>query len=72
MMRPDVLGEALDSALGKYPESKIYYMSPRGAILKQEALDTIISHRNIIIICGRFEGIDERVIEEYNIEEIRI
>ena len=72
VMRPDVLGDALDHTLSKYPNSIIYYMSPRGKVLKQEDLPKILGHKNIIILCGRFEGIDERVIEEYDIREISI
>jgi len=52
--------------------SKIYYMSPRGKTLTQSLAKEISAQENIIIICGRFEGIDERVIDEYNIDEISI
>jgi tRNA (guanine37-N1)-methyltransferase len=72
VIRSDVLGNAIDATLEKHPNSKIYYMSPRGIVLKQEHLREIVSHKNVIIICGRFEGIDERVIEEYDIQEISI
>lgn len=72
IMRPDVLGPALDSALSKNPGSKIYYPSPRGKVLNQNIIQNIIQDKTIIILCGRFEGIDERVIEEYNATEISI
>ncbi len=47
-------------------------MSPRGKKLDQTKITEILKNENIGIICGRYEGIDERVIEEYNIEEISI
>ncbi len=72
IMRPDVLGNALDHALAKQPNSKIYYPSPRGRVLNQNRVKKISAEKNIIILCGRFEGIDERIIDEYNIAEISI
>lgn len=72
IMRPDVLGSALDRALDLYPGAKIYYPSPRGKILTQTMSKKIALEQNIIILCGRFEGIDERVIDEYNVEQISV
>jgi tRNA (guanine37-N1)-methyltransferase len=72
IMRPDVLGLALDYALQKNPGSKIYYPTPRGITLNQSVAAEIISNKKIIILCGRFEGIDERIIDEYNVTEISI
>ena len=76
VIRPDVLGNALDFALEKYKANKIFYMSPRGLPLKQQKMEAIINQNeqenNIIIICGRFEGIDQRIITYYNVEEISI
>jgi tRNA (guanine37-N1)-methyltransferase len=72
IMRADVLGSAIDSALSKNNIKKIYYPSPRGKPFTQGLAKEIISHKNIIILCGRFEGIDERIIDEYNAEEISL
>ena len=69
IMRPDVLGEAIEH---NYQGGKIIYMSPKGKSLTQEKVHELSKESNLTIICGRFEGIDERVIEEYNIEEISI
>lgn len=70
VMRPDVLGEALDEAIKRSGSKKIYYMSPRGKVFNQRVAEEIALEKNIIILCGRFEGIDERVIDEYNACEI--
>ncbi|MBQ8481507.1 MAG: tRNA (guanosine(37)-N1)-methyltransferase TrmD [Alphaproteobacteria bacterium] len=69
IMRPDVLGEAIEH---NYNGGKIIYMSPKGKPLTQQKVHELSREDNLTIICGRFEGIDERVIEEYNIEEISI
>lgn len=70
VMRPDVLGKAIEA--NTTVASKIIYMSPRGKMLNQQKSYELLKNKEISIICGRFEGIDERVIEEYNIEEISI
>jgi tRNA (guanine37-N1)-methyltransferase len=72
IMRPDVLGNALDAALDASPGAKIYYPSPRGQVLNQTYVKNLAQEKNIIILCGRFEGIDERVIDEYNVQQISV
>lgn len=69
IMRPDVLGSAIDA---NYTKGPIIYMSPRGKPLSQKKVHELSKEEELTIICGRFEGIDERVIEAYNIEEISI
>ena len=70
ILRADVLGEAIDNNCGE--NTKIIYFSPRGKMLTQQTIREIINHSDIALICGRYEGIDERVIEEYSIEEISV
>ena len=54
-------------------EIKIIYLSPRGRLLNYELSKSIVeSNCNYILICGHYEGIDERIIEKYNVEEISI
>lgn len=69
IMRPDVLGNAIEH---NYQGGKIVYMSPKGQPLTQAKVHELSRLEELTIICGRFEGIDERVIEEYNVEEISI
>ncbi|MBO6281108.1 MAG: tRNA (guanosine(37)-N1)-methyltransferase TrmD [Alphaproteobacteria bacterium] len=69
IMRPDVLGNAIEH---NYEGGKIIYMSPKGKPLTQAKVKELSKLENLTVICGRFEGIDERVIEEYDIEEISI
>ena len=71
VMRPDVLGAALDSI--KNP-GKIIYFSPRGATLNQKMVREFVAQPDATytLLCGRYEGIDERIIEEYDIMELSI
>lgn len=72
IMRPDVVGNCIDHVLSNKKDVQIYYPSPRGKIFTQAMAHDFIKEKQIIILCGRFEGIDERLIEEYNIGEISI
>ena len=70
VMRADVLANSLDSNILDKNEP-IIYLSPRGKKLDQ-AYAKKISKQNINIICGHFEGVDERIISTRNIEEISV
>jgi tRNA (guanine37-N1)-methyltransferase len=72
IMRPDVLGPALDAVLDAHPGAKVFYPSPRGRPLNQKTAKNLAEEKNIIILCGRFEGIDERIIDEYNVQQISV
>ena len=69
VMRPDVLGDAIDSI--KTP-GKIIFFSPRGKTLNQKMVHDYLKCDTITLLCGRYEGIDQRVIDEYDIEEVSI
>ena len=68
-MRPDVLGAAIKA---NHKNGRLIYMSPRGKPLTQKISRELSLEKDLTIICGRFEGIDERVIEAFDIEEISI
>ena len=51
---------------------RLIYMSPRGILLKQEKIVELTKYKNIAILCGHYEGVDERVIEKIVDEEISI
>ena len=70
VMKPDVLGAALDSV--KDSSDKLIYLSPRGTPLTQSKVKELAGLSEITLVCGRFEGIDERVITRYGLEEISI
>lgn len=69
VMRPDVLGAAIKDT---YQGGRLIYMSPRGVPLSQGLVKELSSEDNLTIICGRFEGVDQRVLDAFEIEEISI
>ena len=78
-LKCSILGRAADNGLldlniaehtGVRPH--ILYMSPRGRVLDQEKVKTLAGYENLLILCGHYEGVDERVLEEYGVEEISI
>jgi len=71
VMKPDVIGKAIDANCD-VENTKFYYMSPRGKVFHQKQVNEVLSHKNIAILCGRYEGVDQRVIDEYNMEELSI
>ena len=69
IMRPDVLGAALKA---NYQGGRLIYMSPRGRQLTQSFAHQLSKEKMLTIICGRFEGVDQRVLDAYNVEEVSI
>ncbi len=73
VMRTDIAAAAIDAARADVPaETPTVYLSPRGRPLTQERVRELAAAPGIILLCGRFEGIDERVLEARDIEEISI
>jgi tRNA (guanine37-N1)-methyltransferase len=72
VMRPDVLAGAIDGAAAGGAEGPVIYLSPRGAPLKQSWVRGIAAGPGVTLICGRFEGVDERVLESRGIEEMSV
>ncbi|MBV9521392.1 MAG: tRNA (guanosine(37)-N1)-methyltransferase TrmD [Alphaproteobacteria bacterium] len=69
VMRPDVIDAAL-AAAGE--EGPLVYLSPRGRLLDQERVRALAAGPGVRLICGRFEGVDERVLEARAVEEISL
>jgi tRNA (guanine37-N1)-methyltransferase len=69
VMKPDVLAAAIDAMPGDVPR---LLMSPRGEPLTQKLVREFAAGGGALIICGRFEGVDERVIERRNLREVSI
>jgi tRNA (guanine37-N1)-methyltransferase len=72
VMRPDVLARALDAAAPQADERPRLLMSPRGIPLTQERVEALARGPGAIILCGRFEGVDERLIEGRGLQEVSI
>ena len=72
VLRADVLGRALDAAIAAHPDTPILAMTPRGRPLTQARVREIAAGPGVIVLCGRFEGFDERIFAARAIEEVSV
>lgn len=70
VIRPDVVYDAYISV--KEPTAKLIYLTPQGKTLNQEKVKELSQEEHLILLCGHYEGIDQRVIDEIKPEEISI
>ena len=69
VMRPDVLDRAIAEAAGPGP---VVYLSPRGRRIDQARVKALAAGPGVTLLCGRYEGVDERVIEVRGVEELSL
>ena len=76
VLRPDIVAKALSQAQRGTPEDRarwpILYLSPRGRPFDQAMARRLSGTDGLTLLCGRFEGVDERVIEHFGIEEVSL
>ena len=73
VLRPDVMGPAIDEAMrNARGRSPLIYLSPRGRPMDQALMQNLARADGVTLICGRFEGLDERVIDHYGIQEVSL
>jgi tRNA (guanine37-N1)-methyltransferase len=75
VMRPDVVDAAIGSivdAAGGDPGGRVLYLSPRGRLLDQALVRELAQGAGVNLLCGRYEGLDERVIEARGLEEVSL
>ena len=70
LMRPDVVAKSLDANLEE--KETVYYLTPKGKIFNQNIAQDIVKKNKVNILCGHFEGVDQRVLDSRNVEEISI
>jgi len=70
LLKPDILAKSIDQRVKK--DERIFYLSPRGKKFDQKFARDLSKEKSISLICGHFEGVDERVLSTRNIEEISI
>ena len=71
VIRPDVVYDAYSSIVDK-ENAKVIYLSPQGKVLNQEKVKELSKEKHLILLCGHYEGIDQRVLDEIVDEEISI
>ncbi len=71
VMTPQPLASALKSIRG-YKSARKIFMSPSGERLNQQMVTNLATEKHLIIVCGHYEGIDQRIIDLFNLEEISI
>jgi len=72
VMRPDVVSDAIDASTQADPDLSLIYLTPRGRPLTQRRVRQLAEGPGVALLCGRFEGLDERVLDAHVIEEISL
>ena len=73
VLRADVMGRAIEEATAGAPAARpILYLSPRGTPFSQGMAKSLAREPGVTLICGRFEGLDERVIDHFRIQEVSL
>ncbi len=69
VLKPDVLADAIRN---NHHKGKLIYMSPRGKTFSQKMAQSLATEQDITILCGHYEGVDERIFDAFDIEQISI
>jgi tRNA (guanine37-N1)-methyltransferase len=72
VMRPDVVARALDAAAPSRDPRPRLYLTPRGVRLDQARIAALAEGSGVVLLCGRYEGIDQRVVEARGLEEVSL
>ncbi|NNG05720.1 MAG: tRNA (guanosine(37)-N1)-methyltransferase TrmD [Inquilinus sp.] len=76
VMKPDVIDAALSAARSRRAsaggEDRFLYLTPRGRLLDQGLVEGLARSSGLVVLCGRYEGIDQRVIDAHGLEEVSL
>ncbi len=72
VMKPEPLFRAIEALTHQAPETHVVLLSPQGRLLSQQLTEELSKRESLLLICGRYEGIDERVVEQLVNEELSI
>jgi tRNA (guanine37-N1)-methyltransferase len=72
LMSPQPIADCIDQLKTEREYDEIFYTSPDGLLLEQKSLNQMIEYKNIMILCGHYKGIDERIREHYITKEFSI
>jgi tRNA (guanine37-N1)-methyltransferase len=72
VMKPEPIAGALAAIAAEKPGGRVVFLSPQGSTYTQETAERLAGHQHLILLCGRYEGVDERIRANYVDEEISI
>lgn len=72
VFKPEPLYRAITTIKERHPDTYVIYLSPQGRLFNQEVAEELSRKKNLLLICGRYEGIDERIRKYFVEEEISI
>ncbi len=72
VMKPEPIAEALNSIEENNPGGRVVFLSPQGETYTQETAERLAEYEHLVLLCGRYEGVDERIRANYVDEEISI
>jgi tRNA (guanine37-N1)-methyltransferase len=72
VMRPDILAAAVDAAVAAGAPGPLLYLSPRGEPLRQPLVRELAAGPGVVLLCGRYEGVDHRLVEARGFREVSL
>ncbi|MCL4527986.1 MAG: tRNA (guanosine(37)-N1)-methyltransferase TrmD [Chloroflexi bacterium] len=72
VMKPEPMFEAVESVLGREADCPVVLLTPQGRVFSQTVADELSRHERLALICGRYEGVDERIRQNLVTDEISI
>lgn len=72
VMKANVINAAFDQAIQETDDRPVIYLSPRGQKFDQEMAHEFVSKKGVVMLCGRYEGVDERVLRARNVREVSL
>jgi len=72
VIKSEVIDNALKKITKKNKQCSLIYLTPKGKKIDQKKIKELVKKNNLILLCGKYEGVDQRVIENWNMEELSI
>lgn len=72
LMKPDVISNAIEAVIAKSPIERMVYFSPRGEKFDQKIAQSLVNCNNVLMLCGRYEGVDQRIFDKYPFKEYSV
>jgi len=72
VIKSEVIDNALKKVIKKNKQYSLIYLTPKGKKIDQKKIKELVKKNNLILLCGKYEGVDQRVIENWNMEELSV